>query len=161
MWISWKMILWKCEFCEKWDFEIVNFVKNEIFKLRILWKLWFPNCEFLDELRIFAPVWNSNLQIGGKDSSYVSPSALFLLPPTWSKEIKQVQVSSDSVSVSFNSTKYFGFVLLLHDPRISCLFQPMLSSISKEFIETWQTSNMLKHCNSWKSWRVMKSMTSN
>ena len=25
------MRLWKCEFCEKWDFEIVNFVKNEVF----------------------------------------------------------------------------------------------------------------------------------
>ena len=36
----------KCEFCEKWDFDIVNFVKNETFKMWIL-----------DKLRIFAPVW--------------------------------------------------------------------------------------------------------
>ena len=33
MWILWKMKLWKCEFCDKWDFKKnVNFVKNEIFK---------------------------------------------------------------------------------------------------------------------------------
>ena len=50
----------KCEFCEKWvfenvnfvnfvkkwDFEIVNFVKIEILKLWILWKLRFWNCGF-------------------------------------------------------------------------------------------------------------------
>ena len=33
IWISWKMRLWKCEFCGKWDFENVNFVKNEIFEM--------------------------------------------------------------------------------------------------------------------------------
>ena len=32
MWILWKMRLWKCEFCEKWDFKNVNFVKNWDFK---------------------------------------------------------------------------------------------------------------------------------
>ena len=53
MWILWQMILWKCEFCEKWYFEIVNFVKNEILKLWILRKWYFQNvnfwinCEFL------------------------------------------------------------------------------------------------------------------
>ena len=26
MWIVWKMRFWNCEFGEKWDFEIVNFV---------------------------------------------------------------------------------------------------------------------------------------
>ena len=49
MWILWKMRLWQCEFCEKWDFanvenvncvknwdfKSVNFVKNEIFKVWI------------------------------------------------------------------------------------------------------------------------------
>ena len=30
IWILWKMRLWNCEFCEKWDFENVNFMKNEI-----------------------------------------------------------------------------------------------------------------------------------
>ena len=29
----------KCELCEKWDFENVNFVKNEILKMRIM-RLW-------------------------------------------------------------------------------------------------------------------------
>ena len=31
----------KCEFCEKWDFRIVNFVKNETLEMWILWKLRF------------------------------------------------------------------------------------------------------------------------
>ena len=30
-WILWKMRFSKSEFCEKWDFQKVNFVKNEIF----------------------------------------------------------------------------------------------------------------------------------
>ena len=38
-WILWKMRLWKYEFCEKWDFENVNFVKNEILKTWILRKM--------------------------------------------------------------------------------------------------------------------------
>ena len=29
----------KCEFCEKWDFPIVSFVKNKIFKMWILLSL--------------------------------------------------------------------------------------------------------------------------
>ena len=70
MWILWKMIFWKCEFCEKWgfeivnfcvkrDFEIVNFVKNEIskmcfvknetLKMWILWKMRLWNCEFCEK----------------------------------------------------------------------------------------------------------------
>ena len=36
----------KCEFCEKWDFENVNFVKIKILKLWILWKLRFSKCDF-------------------------------------------------------------------------------------------------------------------
>ena len=46
MWILWKMRLWNCELCEEWDFEIVNFVKNETLKMWILWKMRFSNCEF-------------------------------------------------------------------------------------------------------------------
>ena len=46
-----KMRYTNCEFCEKWDFEIVIFVKSEIFKM------W-----FLDKLRIFAPVWSLTYQ---------------------------------------------------------------------------------------------------
>ena len=59
MWILWKIGLWKCEFCEKWDFEnvnlvkneilkILNFVKNEILKMWILWKMRRSKCEFSD-----------------------------------------------------------------------------------------------------------------
>ena len=43
------MVFEKCEFCEKWDFENVNFVKNEILKMWILGKLWFWNCEFCEK----------------------------------------------------------------------------------------------------------------
>ena len=38
LWILWKMRFWNCEFCEKWDFEIVNFMKNEALKMWILSK---------------------------------------------------------------------------------------------------------------------------
>ena len=47
----------KCKFGEKWDFENVNFVKNETLQLWILWKVRFSKCEFLDKLRFFAQVW--------------------------------------------------------------------------------------------------------
>ena len=43
MWILSKMRLWNCEFCQKWDFEIVNFVKNEIFKM---WIFFEKMCNF-------------------------------------------------------------------------------------------------------------------
>ena len=57
MWILSNMRFWKCEFCEKWDFEIVNLVKNVILKMCILsknviLKMWilskmgFWKCEF-------------------------------------------------------------------------------------------------------------------
>ena len=60
MQILWIMRLWKCEFCEKWDFEIVDFVKNETLKMRILSKSEILKCEFLDKLRILAPVCQPN-----------------------------------------------------------------------------------------------------
>ena len=44
------MRLWNCEFWEKWDFEIVNFVESEIFKR-----------EFLDKMMIIAPKITKNL----------------------------------------------------------------------------------------------------
>ena len=45
MWILWKIELWKCEFCEKWDFENKNFGKSKFFKM------WFfsKNCGFLSQ----------------------------------------------------------------------------------------------------------------
>ena len=51
MWILRKIRLSKCDFCEKWDFEIMNFVKHEILKIWILWKNF---SKFLYKLRIFA-----------------------------------------------------------------------------------------------------------
>ena len=56
----WRMRLWNCEFCQKWDFEIVNFIKkwdyeNENFvKNEQFWKR-----EFWDKLRIFTLMWIS------------------------------------------------------------------------------------------------------
>ena len=43
MWILSKIRLWNCEFCQKWDFENVNFVKSD--------KMW-----------NFAPVWINNTE---------------------------------------------------------------------------------------------------
>ena len=56
--ITKNLMVEKCEFCGKWDFENVTFVKNETLKLWILSKMKFSNCEFSDKLRIFAPVRN-------------------------------------------------------------------------------------------------------
>ena len=42
------LILEKCEFCEKWDFENVNFVKNQIFKMWILSKWNISKCDFFN-----------------------------------------------------------------------------------------------------------------
>ena len=53
--------VWKCEFCEKWDFENVNFVKNESLKMWILSKMIISKCEFFDKLRIFALVWHCRI----------------------------------------------------------------------------------------------------
>ena len=39
----------KCECCEKWDFENVNFVNNESLKLWISWKIRFWKCEFCEK----------------------------------------------------------------------------------------------------------------
>ena len=36
----------KCEFCQNWDFRNVNFSKNEILEMWILWKMRFQKCEF-------------------------------------------------------------------------------------------------------------------
>ena len=48
----WKIRFWNCEFCEKWDFEKVIFLKNVNFlkmrfsKCEFLWKMRLWNCEF-------------------------------------------------------------------------------------------------------------------
>ena len=46
MWIMWKLRFQKCEFCGKWDFKNVNFVKNEILERWILRKLRLQKGEF-------------------------------------------------------------------------------------------------------------------
>ena len=50
MWILWKMRFSKCEFWQKWDFENVNFVKNEILETWILSKMGFSKCESRQKL---------------------------------------------------------------------------------------------------------------
>ena len=76
-----------CEFCQKWDFENVNFVKNDALKMWILTKMGFWNCEFcekwdvqkvifFDKLRIFASVcarvkllrWDASRVLGSMGS---------------------------------------------------------------------------------------------
>ena len=46
LWFPWKIRFSKCEFCQKWEFQNVNFVKNEIIKMWILRKLWFLRSQF-------------------------------------------------------------------------------------------------------------------
>ena len=46
VWILWKMWLWKCELCQKWAFENVNFVNNEILKMWILSNMRLWKCDF-------------------------------------------------------------------------------------------------------------------
>ena len=43
-----EMILKTCEFCEKWYFKIVNFVKNGIFRLWIFRNVNFVKIEFFE-----------------------------------------------------------------------------------------------------------------
>ena len=60
MWILFQIRFQNCEFCEKWDFRSVNFVKNVISEMWILWKieisemwiLWksrFQKCKFCEK----------------------------------------------------------------------------------------------------------------
>ena len=39
----------KCEFCQKWGFENVNFDKNEVLKMWILSKMTLWKCEFCEK----------------------------------------------------------------------------------------------------------------
>ena len=43
------MRLWNCEFFEKWDSQIVNFLKNETLKLWIVWNMRLWNCDFCEK----------------------------------------------------------------------------------------------------------------
>ena len=45
--ILWKMRIWNCEFCEKWDFEVVNFLKNENLKCEFCQKWQLENVNFV------------------------------------------------------------------------------------------------------------------
>ena len=107
MWILWKMRLWKCEFCEKWDFENMNFVKNETLKMWILWKmrlwkLWilskmrFSKCEFLEKLLIFASVCFKQKR----------PNSL----ASWQPHFTNYSLSGALVQ-KFNFCTYYGFLV--------------------------------------------------
>ena len=50
-----------CEFCETWDFRYVNFVENVISEIWILRNMRFSRGEFLDEMLVFALVWFLNI----------------------------------------------------------------------------------------------------
>ena len=83
--ILWKMMLWKCDFCEKLHFQNVNFVKNETLKMRFWSKNEILKCEFFDKLTIFALVWfcvsSKNLVISGQRWS------LHYFPKEWSRRL--------------------------------------------------------------------------
>ena len=85
MWILWKMRFWNCEFCEKWDFEIMNFVKKWDFgivnfvKNEILLKLRFWNCEFCEKMRL----WNCEFCEKWGLSKCEFLDKLMILPSVW------------------------------------------------------------------------------
>ena len=56
IWILWKMRFWNCEFCERWDFKNVNFVKSGILKLWILSKSEILKMEISPKIR-FLKMW--------------------------------------------------------------------------------------------------------
>ena len=76
------------EFCEKWEFENMNFVKNETLKMWILWKVRFSKWEFLDQLRIFAPVWSDSILCCPRFPSYH-------ISYHWYYELKQILLLTD------------------------------------------------------------------
>ena len=92
----------------KWDFKNVNFVKNGIFKLWILWKVWFSNyefcenCEFFDKLRIFAWVCLIDHKIRTKTSGEKSSFSSLLFKTQnitqHSKDVAQLHIFIESVS---------------------------------------------------------------
>ena len=70
------MRFWKCEFCVKWDFEIVNFVKIILSK-----------CDFLDKLRTFAPVcvtW-----IARRSGGFCKPNNSWILISIWDLKVNE------------------------------------------------------------------------
>ena len=42
--ITQNLMFEKCEFCEKWDFENLNFVKDDVLKMWIFWNMIFWRC---------------------------------------------------------------------------------------------------------------------
>ena len=85
MWILSKMGFWKCELCEKWHFQNVNFVKNEILKMWILSKMRLWKCEFLDKLRTFALVCVTHLSRTRHLGGEIWRCLLNVMPPTLRK----------------------------------------------------------------------------
>ena len=77
MWFLWKLIFWKCDFCEKWDFENVNFFlkkmsfykmwickKNVSVKCDFCEKWVFENVNFVKNVSVkcdFCEKWNGNV----------------------------------------------------------------------------------------------------
>ena len=76
--ILWKMKLWNCEFYEKWDFKIVNFVKNDILKLWI-WEKWdFEKVNFCIKIADFT------------QCAHMYPRGSFLSLEAFQKHINQI-----------------------------------------------------------------------
>ena len=73
------MRFWKSEFCEKWDFENVNFVKNGILKMRIFgWIVDFSPSVGKQELDFYfiMKVWDKRMI----DVSFLLQAWLFRKP---------------------------------------------------------------------------------
>ena len=94
----------KRAFCEKWGFEIVNFVKNETLKMQILSKNEILKCEFLDKLRIFALVRSGAIEARAER---VSKKIFFFLLSTFDakKKLPEIEVSFTATKVSSDSRR--------------------------------------------------------
>ena len=92
----------ECEFCENWDFRNVNFInfmKNEVSHMWILWKLRFQKCEFCEKIEIseFWILWKfqgfQRLDNFRKHSSvarkYINPEFSVWGPRSWNRTLCQ------------------------------------------------------------------------
>ena len=100
-------MLEKCELCEKWDFENVNFVKNEILKMWILWKIRFWKCEFWEkwdfEIVNFVKIEILKKWILRKERFSICEflDKLRIFAPVWAKE----EEKKDQCALNFPGSK--------------------------------------------------------
>ena len=115
MWILSNIRLWKCEFCQSWDFKNVNFVKYEIFKMWILskmrlWKWDFQSVNFCPSVRLpkkshFCAKMRflSNFQTSWIWQFTITRVKIILL---WSVRPRKLRVIVEWIWVFFNTEAY-------------------------------------------------------